>query len=127
MNDEERLNKGKEVFKKVYGDVLGLPEPSTLVYDMALMNFFAPVLSRDILSMRDRRLLIFGMLAGLGADASLFEIHLRSGLRNNEIRYDELDDICLLFSGYCGAPRTSPLYSVCQKVLSERPEARAHP
>jgi 4-carboxymuconolactone decarboxylase len=120
MSDKARLKKGREVFKKVYGNVIHVPEKLTPYTENTLKNLFAEILSRDRLKMRDRRLLILGALAGLGADPSLFEIHMRSALGNGEIAYGEMEELCLVLVAYTGYPRTSPLYVICQKILAEK-------
>jgi 4-carboxymuconolactone decarboxylase len=120
MNDEERLKKGKEMFKKAYGDVLPVPTTLTPYTENTIKNLFAEIYSRDKISMRDRRLLILGAIAGLGADPSLYEIHLRSALQNKEITADEMEEFCLVLVNYCGYPKVSPLYQVGQKIKAEK-------
>ena len=119
MSDQARLEKGKEMFKKAYGDVLPLPEKTTPYSEFSLKGLFAEVYSRDKISDRDRRLLILGALAGLGADPSLFEIHARSAVRNGEVKADELEEFLLVLVNYCGFPRVSPLLGVSHKVVAE--------
>jgi 4-carboxymuconolactone decarboxylase len=103
----------------MYGKVLDLPGPSPLS-DFALKNFFAEVLPNNRFSPRERRLLILGSLAGLGADASLVEIHTRSALGNGELDIDELDDLLLLLQNYVGFPRLAPIAHLYQRLKAER-------
>jgi 4-carboxymuconolactone decarboxylase len=119
MSDKERLKRGREMFKEVYNDVIDVPKVSTPMSDFSLKTLFAEVLANSKLSGRDRRLLILGMLAGLGADPSLFDIHTRSAVRNGEIDVKELDDILLVLVNYVGFPRAAPLSSVCGKIAAE--------
>jgi 4-carboxymuconolactone decarboxylase len=125
MADEQRIKKGKEMFKKTYGSVLPVPEKLTPYSEFTLSTLFAEVLPRDAVKMRDKRLLILGALAGLGADPSLFEIHTRSSLENGEIAYEELEEFLLVLVNYCGQPRLAPLYMVCQKLIAERAGTKA--
>jgi 4-carboxymuconolactone decarboxylase len=118
MTDEDRLRRGQEMFKKVYGDVIPMPE-LTDFGKYTLTQLFAEVLTRDTMTMRDRRLLIFGALAGSGADPSLFEIHARSAVANGEIEAAELEEFCILLSYYCGLPRLSLIYAACRKIMTE--------
>jgi len=120
MADEERLKKGKEMFKKVYGNVIPLPDKPTAFSEQSLTQLFAEVYTRPGLSMRDRRLLILGALVGLGADPSLFEIHARSGVENGEFKADELEEFLLLLVHYCGFPRTAVVYAVAAKIMAEK-------
>jgi 4-carboxymuconolactone decarboxylase len=120
MADSERLKKGKEVFKKTYGSVLPVPETLSPYSEFVLTTLFAEVLPRETIKMRDKRLLIIGALAGLGADPALFEIHARAALENGEIAHEELDEFLLVLVNYCGQPRMAPLSMVCRKLLAER-------
>jgi 4-carboxymuconolactone decarboxylase len=123
MSEDDRLERGKETFKKVYGSILKVPEKTTAFTNLTLTTLFSEVWSRNILSMRDKRLLILGTIAGQGADPSLFEIHTRSALANGELQYVDLEEICMLLIFYCGFPHTSPIYLVCQKILADRDKA----
>jgi 4-carboxymuconolactone decarboxylase len=118
MTDNDRLNKGKEMFKKVYGDVIPLPEITEFA-KYTLTQLFAEVFTRDTMTMRDRRLLILGALTGSSADPSLFEIHARSAVRNGEIKAEELEEFCILLAYYCGHARLAVIYPVCRKIMAE--------
>jgi 4-carboxymuconolactone decarboxylase len=75
------------------------------------------------LSFRDKRLIVMGVLAGLGADPSLFEIHARSALGNGELQPEELRAVVLMMLPYVGYPRASPLFLAAEKLLAERAKA----
>jgi 4-carboxymuconolactone decarboxylase len=124
MTDEARMKKGREMFKATYGNVLALPETLTPYVEFTVSTLFAEVLPRERIPMRDKRLLILGAIAGLGADPSLFEIHARAALQNGEIAYDELEEFCLILVNYCGQPRVSPLYVVCRKLIAEQEKGK---
>src|SRR5882762_7818864 len=120
MTDEERLERGLQVFKKVYGDVLELPQPiePNSFAGLTMKNLFNDIWGREGLSMRDRRLVILGAIAGLGADPTLFDIHIRSAMGNGELTADELREIILIALPYVGYPRTSPLHMVVEKCIA---------
>jgi 4-carboxymuconolactone decarboxylase len=120
MDDAERLKVGKEMFKKVYGNVLELPEKPTAFSEQSLKQLFAEVYTRPGLSMRDRRLLILGALTGLGADPGLFDIHARSGVENGEFKAQELEEFLLLLVHYCGFPKTAVMLGVASKIIEEK-------
>jgi alkylhydroperoxidase/carboxymuconolactone decarboxylase family protein YurZ len=121
MTDSERLARGKQICKKMYGDVLPTPADTggDAYMELTLKNFFNDVLGREILSMRDKRWIILGAIAGLGANPSLFEIHARSALGNGEMTTEDLYEFILLVLGYIGHPRTTPLKSVVDKLIAE--------
>jgi 4-carboxymuconolactone decarboxylase len=118
MSDRQRLQAGRKSFKEMYGDVIPLPE-STPLADFSLKSFFAEVVARNRFSPRERRLLILGTLAGMGADLSLVEVHTRSALGNGEIDSSELDDMLLLLQNYVGFPRVSPMAHLFQRLKGE--------
>ena len=122
MTDDARLLKGIEMCKQAYGSVLPAPDPQKLTpfSENTLKNLFGEIYARDKINMRDRRLLILGAIAGLGADPSLFEIHARAALGNHEIEPDELEEFCLILVNYCGYPKVSPLWQICRKILDEK-------
>ena len=66
MADSERRARGLEMIKKVYaGDVVTPPEGNAFT-DVMLEQLFAEVWSRDVLSIRDRRILLMGIIAEKG-------------------------------------------------------------
>jgi 4-carboxymuconolactone decarboxylase len=119
--DAERLARGIEICKKVYGNVL--PDPSNTGGDtykeLSLKNLFNDVLGREILSMRDKRLIILGAIAGLGASPALFEIHARSAVANGEMTPEDLYEFALLVLAYIGYPLTTPIKAVVDKIIAE--------
>ena len=62
MADSERRKRGEDKLKEVYaGDVIVPPEGNAFA-DHMLEQLFAEVWTRDVLSMRDRRLLLLGRI-----------------------------------------------------------------
>ena len=119
MSEQDRFAKGAANFKKVYGDVLPMPErmDADAFTSMTFRNLFGDVWGRDQMSMRERRLLILAAIVGQGADASLFEIHAKSALGNGEMTHDDLLESIVTLVSYVGYPRVSPYY-VCIKKLA---------
>ena len=112
MSEEERFAKGAANFRKVYGDVLPMPErmDADAFTSMTFRNLFGDVWDRDQMSMRERRLLILAAIIGQGADVSLFEIHAKSALANREMTQDDLLEVIVTLVSYVGYPRASPYY-----------------
>jgi 4-carboxymuconolactone decarboxylase len=115
---DKRLKTGQRLFKEMYGDVIPLPGSSPLS-DFSLKCFFAEILASNRFSPRERRLVILGSLAGLGADLSLVEIHVRSALANGEIESSELDDLLLLLQNYVGFPRVAVMAHLFRRLKDE--------
>lgn len=120
MTEDEMIARGKEIFEKCYGDVIAPPSviESKALSGMA-MKMFNDIWGNDTLSFRDKRLIVLGIIAGLGADSSLFEIHSKSALRNGELNSDELQAVLLTALPYVGFPRVSPLARIVDSVIAE--------
>jgi len=118
--DEERRARGEEMFRQVYGAVVPLPprEGRSTFVTNTIEQLFAEVWSRDILSVRDRRLLILGVVAALG-ESGIAEIQLRAALANGELTAEQAEEILVFIVNYVGYPRASSLQGVLRKVLSE--------
>jgi 4-carboxymuconolactone decarboxylase len=129
MSEQKRLDRGRENFKKVYGDQLALPaqfdENGYIGY--TLKSLFSDIYGRSGLGLRERRFVILGALAGLGADPALFEIHVRSAIANGELSVDELREVIMTTLPYVGYPRTSPLYVIVEKCVADFEQRAAQP
>ncbi|ALR19344.1 MULTISPECIES: carboxymuconolactone decarboxylase family protein [Sphingobium] len=120
MTEDEMIARGKEIFEKCYGDVIA---PPPVIESKALsglaMKMFNDIWGNETLSFRDKRLIVLGIIAGLGADSSLFEIHSKSALRNGELNADELQAVLLTALPYVGFPRISPLVRIIDNAIAE--------
>ena len=108
---DDRRARGKQVFEEVYGGVVPLPPNSDSIGFMQLLldQTFAEVWSREALSIRDRRLIVMGVLAALGEDAP-FVIQLKAALLKNELTAEQVKEIPGFLAHYVGFPRASRLF-----------------
>lgn len=108
---EDRRARGKQVFEEVYGGVVPLPPNSDAIGFMQLLldQTFAEVWSREALSIRDRRLIVMGVLAALGEDAP-FVIQLKAALVKEELTAEQVREIPAFLAHYVGFPRASRLF-----------------
>jgi 4-carboxymuconolactone decarboxylase len=118
MTDDERRERGERAFAAVYGGVVELPPPAErdAFLETMLGQLFAEVWSRDVLSVRDRRLLIMGAIAALG-ERELFGIQARAALAKNELTREQLDEAVLTLVQYVGYPRASGLRAVVKTLV----------
>ncbi len=120
MSDDARLEKGKAEARACYADLMPVPDSELDYFQrLTLTTLFAEIWPRPGLGTREKRIAILGALAGGGADPSLFEIHVRSALKNGEVTGDELREIVVLIVQYCGYPKATPLYQVVEKAIEE--------
>ena len=120
MQDDDRRERGERMFREVYGDVVPLPPPGQRDDFIALMldQLFAEVWTRGALQVRDRRLLIMGIIAALG-DGELFALQARAALANGELSQAQLEEIVIMLAQYVGYPRASRLRSAGAPVLKD--------
>ncbi|MET8335438.1 carboxymuconolactone decarboxylase family protein [Streptosporangium canum] len=121
MNDHadndtpDRRARGLEIMKRVHGwDHVG-DGPGDF-FGMTVEHLFAEVWSRDGLSVRDRRLLLLGLLVGQGMDDAL-GLQLDAALRTGELTPDELREIVVFLTHYAGWPRGAKLNTQVEELI----------
>ena len=72
--DDERRARGMKMFDEVYGGIVPFPQPELHddFLDRNVDQLFAEIWSRPTMSIRDRRLVVIGMIAAQG-EADTFE------------------------------------------------------
>ena len=118
MGGTNRRERGIEMLERVYGgDVAPPPEGNTFT-DIMLEQVFAEVWSRDVMSIRDRRILLLGIIAEKG-EAAVFGIQVKAALKNGELEPDEIRELMLLVAQYSGYPRAAALLGVVEQKIAE--------
>ncbi len=124
MADAERRKRGVEMLNKVYaGDVVVPPEGNIFI-DTMLEQVFAEVWSRDVLSMRDRRILLLGIIAEKG-EVATFGIQVKAALKNGELTPEEIREFMLMIAQYAGYPRAAALVGVIEAQIAEVEKEKA--
>lgn len=120
MGDSDRHARGTEMIKKVYaGDVIVPPKGAMVFSDIMLEQLFAEVWSREEqMSIRDRRLVLLGIIAEKG-EAATFGIQAKAALKNGELTPDELREALLMIAQYAGYPRAAALVGVIEQKIAE--------
>jgi len=116
--DEDRLRRGKAMLAKVYPGEFDLPEPHEDYTAQMLRNLFCDIWDRDVMSLRDRRLVIIGALAALG-EPSLVGRQTKMALANGELNAAEVRELLVLLPAYVGYPRVGHIIPVVEQVLRE--------
>jgi 4-carboxymuconolactone decarboxylase len=118
-HDTERLQRGFEMYRAVYGDDMPQPDPNASLYVGQMMrHLFAETWGREALAVRDRRLIIMGVLAATG-QADKVEIQFRRAHELGELSLDELEEVVLQLVAYCGWGMVSPLSMLVPKMRAE--------
>ena len=118
MTDKSRRERGEEMIKDVYaGDVVVPPEGYAFT-DVMLEQLFAELWTRDTLSMRDKRLLLIGIIAEKGEPLT-FKIQVKASLKRGEINPDEARELLLFIAQYAGYPRAASMLGPVEEAIAE--------
>jgi 4-carboxymuconolactone decarboxylase len=118
MADDDRRARGLEMINKVYAGDVVVPDEGYVFTDIMLEQLFAEVWSRDALSMRDRRLLILGIIAEKG-EAALFGIQSKAALKNGELDTEQLRELLVMIAQYSGYPRAASMLGPLETAIAE--------
>ena len=117
--DEERWKRGAEMMKKVYaGDVAAAPKGALAFSDLMLEQLFAEVWTREALSVKERRLVIMGVIACMG-EKDTWRIQARAALKNGELDAEQLREVVITLAQYAGYPRAAGILGVTEAVIAE--------
>jgi 4-carboxymuconolactone decarboxylase len=104
---------------KVYaGDVVVPPEGVMEFADIMLEQVFAEVWTRKALPIRDRRLLIMGVIACMG-EKDTWKIQAKAALKNGELDAEQLRETLIQLAQYTGYPRVAGLMGPTEQVIAE--------
>lgn len=118
MNDQERRALGEEKIKDVYaGDVVVPPEGYAFT-DIMLKQLFAELWTRETLSMRDKRILLLGIIAEKG-EPTTFKIQIKASLKRGEINPEEAREFLLFIAQYSGYPRAASMLGPVEEAIAE--------
>ena len=118
-SEETAYDRGVRKITEVYdGNVTAMPEGTMAFNDVMMKSLFAEVWDRDVLSIRDRRLLIMGVIAASGA-TEVWKIQAAAALGRNELSPDELRETLILLAPYAGYPNVAPLILACETAIHE--------
>jgi len=117
------FERGAAMMRRVYGDAIPVPPEGAMAFtDVMVRSLFAEVWDRDILSIRDRRLLLMGAIAAYGA-TEVWGLQVRAALDNGELTPDELRETLVILAPYAGYPLVAPLVGACEEAISAWSEA----
>lgn len=118
MNDKERRALGEEKIKEVYAGDVVVPPEGYAFSDIMLKQLFAEIWTRDTLSMRDKRILLLGIIAEKG-EAATFKIQIKASLKCGEITPEEAREFLLFIAQYAGYPRAAAMLGPLEQAIAE--------
>ena len=121
--EDSAFERGAAMMRRVYGDAIPVPPEGTMAFsDVMVRSLFAEVWDRDVLSIRDRRLLLMGVVAACGA-TDVWGLQVRAALDNGELTPEELRETLVMLAPYAGYPRVAPLVGACEEAINAWREA----
>jgi 4-carboxymuconolactone decarboxylase len=114
--DTDKRQAGRELMARVYGWDEAPDVPGDF-FAMTTEHLFGEVWTREGLSFRDRRLLLLGLLVGLG-ETGVIDIQIRAALHNEELSPDELREIVIFLAHYAGWPRGATLNTQVETAIA---------
>ena len=119
MSDDTRRERGAAMMEKVYaGDIAAPPEGASDFADLMLEQVFAEVWTREALPVRDRRLLIMGVIAALG-ESTTWKIQVKSAIKNGELSPEQAREALIQLAQYAGYPRVAGLLAATEEAIQE--------
>ena len=113
--------RGLAMMSEVYGwDVQDGPGD---FFGITVDHLFADIWTRPGLTLRDRRLLLLGLLTGQGLH-DVAEIQIGAALRRAELSADELREIAVFLTHYAGWPAGARLSMAVEKLVGEHAKAQ---
>ena len=118
-----RWERGEEKIAEVYaGNVVPIPKGAMPFYDVMLETIFGTVWDRPELSIRDRRLLIMGVIAASGS-VETWRIQARSALARGELTPDQLRECLIQLAPYAGYPNVADFAGPPEDIIQAFEEA----
>ena len=114
--DPEKRQAGRELMARVYGWDEAPDVPGDF-FGMTAEHLFADVWTRDGLSIRDRRLMLFGLLVALGEN-TVIDVQIEAALKNGEMSPDELREVVIFLTHYAGWPRGATLNTQVETAIA---------
>ena len=118
MNDEERRALGEATIKEVYAGDVTVPPEGYVFTDVMLKQLFAELWTRETLSMRDKRILLLGIIAEKGETAT-FKLQIKASLKRAEITPEEAREFLLFIAQYAGYPRAAAMLGPVGEAIAE--------
>ncbi len=109
--------RGLAMMSEVYGwDVQDGPGD---FFGITVDHLFADIWTRPGLTLRDRRLLLLGLLTGQGLH-DVAEIQIGAALRRAELSAAELREIAVFLTHYAGWPSGAKLSMLVEKLIHDQ-------
>ena len=99
-----------------------MPDMPGEFFALTVDHLFGTIWTRPGLSMRDRRMMLLGVLTALNQE-ELIEVQVNAILQNEELTREELREMAIFLTHYVGFPLGSKLDGAVKRVVAKRKKA----
>ena len=117
---DELRRKGLEKMNEVYA--WEMPDMPGEFFALTVDHLFGTIWTRPGLSMRDRRMMLLGVLTALNQE-ELIEVQVNAILQNEEMTREELREMAIFLTHYVGFPLGSKVDGAIKRVVAKRKKA----
>ena len=124
MDDKERYTRGMSARRKVLGNawvdkqMAGKTAFNSDFQDMITRNVWGEVWTRPHFDERTRRILVIGTMMALGKWDE-FRLHVRAAITEAGFSSDDIKEIILQQTAYCGAPAGNHAFKEAGEIVKE--------
>jgi 4-carboxymuconolactone decarboxylase len=118
MTEESRRQRGMRTMAEVYSWGDGLPDLPGEYFAVTAEHLFGDIWNREGLTIRERRLMLFGAIAALGETAVL-PVQLNAALARDEFTPDQLREIAIFLTHYVGWPRGAAFNNLVEDSIRQ--------
>ncbi|MCG8414852.1 MAG: carboxymuconolactone decarboxylase family protein [Pseudomonadales bacterium] len=118
MTEKTRREIGEEKIKEVYAGDVVIGAEGYAFSDIMLETLFAEIWTRNVLSMRDKRILLLGMIAAQGQEMT-FKIQTKAAIKNGELTGEDVRELHLMIAQYCGYPKAAAMLMPMEEAIGE--------
>lgn len=116
-----RRERGQEMMNAVYGWSIDPTKPFEV---QTVDHLFGDVWADGDLSVRDRRLVLIGLVVGSG-QTDVAGLQVDAALRLGELEPDDVRYLVTFLAHYAGWPRAAALNSEVEKIIARHEKSRA--
>ena len=124
--NNEKWERGAARLEDVYqGLVPAIPLGLMDFADIMTEDLFGGVWAREALDVRDRRLIIMGVIAAIGGP-STWKIQCKAGLERGDFTEEQVREVLIQATPYVGYPRAAEFVGVTEEAIAECRDESAH-
>jgi 4-carboxymuconolactone decarboxylase len=117
--DQEKWERGAAKLEDVYQGIVPVVPAGFMDFaDIMTEDLFGAVWTRDALDVRDRRLIIMGVIAAIGG-SSTWKIQCLAGLKRGDFDEEQLREVLIQATPYVGYPRAAEMVGVTEEAINE--------